>query len=94
MAYDKYFSKNSGAVCYLVCQNLLALDTDIEVTVNNEGFVVLSFTPTNERMDAFRYYVSAFKERKELLVDIVGYNSTFSAIKQKIINYKIINGLK
>ena len=90
----RYFSKNSGAICYLICLNLLDLEADVAVTRNHEGFVVLSFVPTDERMNAFRHYVNAFRIRTELQVDIVAYNSIFNLIRHKIDAYKISQGIK
>lgn len=92
--YTQYQSKNSGAVCYLICCGLLDLDTDVEVMRNQDGFVLLAFAPTDARMDAFRKYVSCFRGREELLVDIVAYNATFSRIKSRIDAYKVSQGLK
>lgn len=91
---NRYWSKNTGAVCYLICLGLLTLEDDIEIVRNNEGFVVLSFVPTNQRMDAFRNYVKAFRERTELSVDIVKYNSIFGSIKREINSYKLDKGIK
>lgn len=92
--FDRYYSKNTGAVCYLICQGLLSLESDLEVTENSDGFVVVSFIPTDERMDSFRYYIDCFKNRQPLNVNIVEYNSTFSAIKKMIDFYKIGRRIK
>lgn len=90
---EKYYSKNSGAICYLISLGLL-IDEDIEIVQNKDGLVVVAFVPTDDRMEALRRYIESFRYRSELIVDIVNYNSNFSKLKRTIDNYKVINGLK